>query len=445
MIGNHFVFKRVLLTILFSFFASLLIYTDYLQELYLFSNKFRLTEFKVDMSTYHFLKSYSDLEQHSLSSIKLSKVLNTIEQMSGDLDTAAQELYLYPPFPKLDLVYVGPTFIENGSLSLNCEYSFMKFKCRVQGLIRSEKTYLVNTYLSDSKFEEIEFHASWRDMVQFYKMNRLSDENTTNLRLIANYLFLFGFNGTHIPLFASTSAEVDSAVIENKIELYNKIQSTIRDFIGLVQLKMVNFALIAVSFIAVLLLHLILYWVLYLVCGYRSKKNIENGPLVNYEDAIVQDYNLHSNSAIHFDQPRKPDLKTGASDLEQQNDNNQDFQNQDLLGKSRFAFGLIIVYCLVHYLVYYLIDFLIQQAINQIFRSVTNGEIELSGISSTNTLVATSGLPDLSPISDGSNWNNNGGETFTSLLNICGLVLNTLIFSFFHYLYGVLVYVYTLT
>ncbi|KAG7736980.1 hypothetical protein KL930_003867 [Ogataea haglerorum] len=397
------------------------------------------------MSTYHFLKRYSDLEQHSLSSIKLSKVLNTIEQMSGDLDTAAQELYLYPPFPKLDLVYVGPTFIENGSLSLNCEYSFTKFKCRVQGLIRSEKTYLVNTYLSDSKFEEIEFHASWKNMVRFYKLNSHDDDNTSNLRLIANYLFLFGFNGTHIPLFASSSAEVDSVIIENKIELYNKIQRTIGDFIMLVQLKMVNFALIAVSFIAVLVLHLILYWVLYLVSGFRSRNNIENGPLVSPEDVIVQDYNSHSDHVIHFGQPRKPDLTTGASDLEQQNDNNEDFQVQELSGKSRFAFGLIIIYCLVHYLVYYLIDFLIQQAINQIFRSVTNGEIELSGLSSTNTLAATSGLSDVSSASDGSSWNNNGGETFTSLLNICGLILNTLIFSFFHYLYGILVYVYTLT
>ncbi|KAH3669424.1 hypothetical protein OGAPHI_001545 [Ogataea philodendri] len=436
MIGNHFVFKRVLLTILFSFFASLLIYTDYLQELYLFSNKFRLTEFKVDMETYHFLKEYSDLEQQSVTPLKLAK----------DIESPVNEFYMDSPFPKLDLVYVGPTFIENGSIALNCEYSFTKFKCRVQGLIRSEKTYLANTYLNDSKFEEIEFKTSYHALLQFYKLRHLATTNNqSNLRLITNYLFLFGFNGTNIPLFSSPTEEVDLSVIDRKIENYNKIQNCVKDLLVLVQLKIVNFALIGVSFVSVLFLHLVLYWLLYLVCGGSSRSRANRGPDPNERDIVVPDYVMHSSSTIHFDTTAKPEHDTDYSGLEEQKDEYQDFRNQDLLGKSRFAFGLIIVYCLVHYLVYYLIDFLVQQAINRIFWNITNGEIELTGISSTNTLTASAGFPDTSSSLPETNWNSNGGETFTTLLNICGLVLNTLIFSFFHYLYGILVYVYTLT
>ena len=300
MLVGDYVFKRLLIFLILMFFALMLLYTDYLQELNFYQNKLQLDEFNVNFNTFKLLQESSLLNQQKLKLDTISKsnpintkpIVNIKENVSNkDKEIENVEiLTLNPPFPDIDLTTIGPVFIENGLIHLYCEYSFDCIRCTIGGKILPEKIYFKTTYFTNPNFENILINFGFKELIEFFKIKEKNSNNETdtkslewvgvqnlklnvdNIELFTNYIMLFGANGTNMDVFLKQKIQNDDNndnddnkeisnenLVINQYKYYNFIRTQVCVLFVLIYLKLTNFTLFGITLIFQFLMHIPIY------------------------------------------------------------------------------------------------------------------------------------------------------------------------------------------
>lgn len=253
------VFKRLLIFLFLLSFGLLLLYMDYLQEVNFYQNKLQLPEFKVNLEVYKLLEQTNMINANRHFKAKFPYV--------GQLNigTTTEQFYLRPPFPEIDLSYIGPVFIEDGLIHLYCEYSFGDIRCTVGGKIPATKSYFQTTYLTNPKFESISVNFTLQgffknlDVTENWIENQILKPNEQVIELLTNYVMLFGANGTNIkPLLDENSILLENSSQHNHFKF---VYAQISVLIILIYLKLLNFILFAITMALHFVLHIPIYYV----------------------------------------------------------------------------------------------------------------------------------------------------------------------------------------
>ncbi len=417
-------FEGLLTEVLLLLSGGMLLYANYMQDSGTFSVQMEMPNIQGSLANFKAFKELS-LPTDINSDMALSKEIKLVK--------------LKPPYPQLDMSYIGPVFFENGTFYLHCETQFLGLKCKPKGKIRPEKVYLSSSLFDDARYEGIRFKFGFRDMILFLfgERGRYSTKtaeypfgksgvfssfklNQDSMILLTNYLFLFGQGGSCICKSATESLDKFAQVSICKEHLVF-FSSKVGSLVVLLLIKDLNFIFFTTALSGLFLLHLPFHLFSY----------------VNPEDDVFE---AKKSSTRPQDEDEEHILESvpglfSVTDTVSEEKICPRYRSTDVL-RNNYYFGYSIItigYC-IHFVLYFvccLILWSLTQSIFQGFNINENGKSE--------DLEQAVSEPERRWFQD----IEQKGETLTLFLSFCKLSLNFIIFTACHWLYGYLLFLYS--
>lgn len=395
---NTQILQKILYEVLFLLYGGMLLYADYLQDSGIFSVELNLSKFRATFDSFEMFK-------HML----------LFDATNRSFDNWPD---LVPPFPQIDLSYIGPVFLENGSVYLSCKSGFSEIKCRPKGIIPSTKIYMPSSLFSEATYQQMEFHYELKDYLKCFQMQGenvnypftsvKSDtwikRNKNSLTLTSNYFYLFSLN---------------SSLTVNENEAYlNRIGNNVISLARLMLLNKVNYGVLFICSMILYIIHLSGH----LISIMRPQIKIdEYSHATQYED---------DDSIIEY-------IPMLFNDVEQPNNDEKSdspyrwlHDIDTIAGSFELGYTILTGCFLLNYLLYYICCLTIRNVIEAILDNIKLTS-QLKGIS---TQGDRRGLfKDVSGRT----------ESFTGFLWFCKIILNFFIYATVHWLWGYLLLVYT--